>query len=82
MCKNNDVMGKRKFIAALCAMGLLAAFSSPPAKAQQQPPNQGCVAVSKQEYDGANRQKMLRTRFSTYVRTGRIGRRFYWYCRG
>jgi hypothetical protein len=81
MCKN-DVMGKQKFTAALCAMGLLvAAFSSPSAKAQQ-PPNQGCVAVSQQEYDSAKRQKLLRTRFSAYIRTGRIGRRFYWYCRG
>lgn len=62
-------------------MGVLAAFSSSSAKAQQ-PPYTGCVLVSKQEYDSAKRQKMLRTRFSSYIRTGRIGRRLYWYCRG
>jgi hypothetical protein len=67
-----------KLIVALCALAPL--FSSA-AKAQQ-PPYTGCVAVSKQEYNSAKRQKMLRTRFSAYVQTGRIGRRFYWYCRG
>ena len=36
-----------------------------------QPPSEGCVAVSKQEYDSANRQ---RTRFSAYARTGQLGR--------
>ena len=69
-------------IAVPCALGVAAfSFSLSPAKAQQ-PPYTGCVAVSKQEYNSAKRQKMLRTRFSAYVRTGRIGRRFYWYCRG
>jgi len=46
----------------------------------QQPPRKGCVAVSKQEYDSAKRQKLLYSQFSTYVRTGRLGRRYYWYC--
>ena len=45
-----------------------------------QPPQEGCAPVSKQEYDAAKRQKLLRSRFSTYVRTGRLGRRSYWYC--
>jgi hypothetical protein len=46
----------------------------------EQSPGTGCVAVSKQEYDSAKRQKLLRSRFSTYVRTGRLGQRHYWYC--
>ena len=45
------------------------------------PPYTGCVAVTKQEYDSAKRQHMLRTRFSQYLRTGFPGRREYWYCR-
>ncbi len=58
---------------------MLFAFPSSSVNAEQ-PPGEHCVAVSKQEYDSAKRQKLLRTRFSTYVRTGRLGRRFYWYC--
>ncbi|HZP70805.1 MAG TPA: hypothetical protein VFB29_12745 [Pseudolabrys sp.] len=51
-----------------------------PAQAAK-PPYTGCVAVTKQEYDSAKRQHMLRTRFSQYLRTGLPGRRQYWYCR-
>jgi hypothetical protein len=45
------------------------------------PPYAGCVVVTKQEYDSAKKQHMLRTRFTEYVRTGLPGRRQYWYCR-
>jgi hypothetical protein len=45
------------------------------------PPRSGCVAVSKGEYQGAYRKNLLHTRFGTYVRTGRLGRYSYWYCR-
>jgi hypothetical protein len=63
-----------------CAIGLiLIAFVS--SSNAEQPPGKQCVSVSKQEYDSAKRQKLLDTRFSTYVRTGRLGRRSYWYCR-
>jgi hypothetical protein len=66
--------------AGTCAIGLmLIAFLSPSVNAEQ-PPRKGCVAVSKQEYDSANRQRLLRSQFSTYLRTGRLGRRYYWYC--
>jgi hypothetical protein len=44
-------------------------------------PAKGCVAVSKEEYQGAYRKKLLLTRFGTYERTGRLGQRYYWYCR-
>ncbi len=57
----------------------LSALSHEPASAAK-PPYAGCVAVTKQEYDSAKRQKLLRTRFGTYVRTGRLGRRQYSYC--
>jgi hypothetical protein len=63
-----------------CAIGLmLIAFPSLSVNAAQ-PPSDRCVAVSKQEYDSANRQKLLRGRFSKYARTGHLGRRYYWYC--
>jgi hypothetical protein len=63
-----------------CAIGLmLIAFPSHSENAGQ-PPSEGCVAVSKHEYDSAGRQMLLHTRFSTYARTGPLGRRHYWYC--
>ena len=46
----------------------------------EQPPRKGCVAVDKREYDAAKREKLLRDRYGTYVRTGRLWRRYYWYC--
>jgi hypothetical protein len=46
-----------------------------------QPPRKGCVSVSKGEYDGAKRQKLLRNRYGSYVRTGRVWQHHYWYCR-
>jgi hypothetical protein len=67
--------------ACTCAIGLmLSAFPFSSVNAEQLP-RTGCVAVSKQEYDSAKKQKLLRSRFSTYVRTGRLGDRYYWYCR-
>ena len=77
-------MKRKNFIALIgvwtCAIGLmLIAFPSQSENAEQ-PPSEQCVAVSKQEYDSADRQKLLHTRFSTYARTGQLGRRFYWYC--
>jgi len=76
---------KRKNLIALigawtCAIGLmLTAFPSLSVNAEQRP-SERCVAVSKQEYDSADRQMLLRTRFSTYARTGQLGWRYYWYC--
>jgi hypothetical protein len=59
---------------------MLIAFLSSSAKAEL-PPRNGCVAVSKTEYNSANRKKLLRNKFGTYVRTSRLWRRYYWYCR-
>jgi hypothetical protein len=47
----------------------------------EQAPREGCRAASKIEYDSAKKQYLLRNRVGMYVRTGRIWRRYYWYCR-
>jgi hypothetical protein len=46
----------------------------------EQPPPKGCTPVSKSEYDSAKKQNLLRTRFTRYVRTGGLLKRYYWYC--
>lgn len=57
--------------------------SSATAKSEsaQQPPRKGCVSVTKGEYDGAKRQRLLRNSYGSYVRTGWLWQRRYWYCR-
>jgi len=60
------------------ATSLVASSSS---SVSAEPPGNGCVAVSKGEYQGAYRKKLLLTRFGAYERTGRLGQRYYWYCR-
>ena len=76
--------------AAICAAVLSVVFllsiatsliASSSSSVNAEPPGKGCVAVSKDEYQGAYRKKLLLTRFGTYVRTGRLGRYYYWYCR-
>ena len=76
--------------AAVCAAGVLSvvfllsiatSLTASSSSVNAEPPANGCVAVSKGEYQGAYRKKLLRTRFGTYVRTGRLGRYSYWYCR-
>ena len=59
---------------------LLIALPYAPASAAK-PPYEGCVAVTRQEYNSAKKQHLLRTRFTQYVRTGLPMRRQYWYCR-
>jgi len=64
---------------------MLVALSSSSATAKsanaRQPPRKGCVSVTKGEYDGAKRQRLLRSRYGSYVRTGWLWQRRYWYCR-
>jgi hypothetical protein len=43
-------------------------------------PRTDCVTVSRQEYESAKRRHALRTRFGTYLKTGRLVRRQYLYC--
>jgi hypothetical protein len=46
----------------------------------QEPPRNRCVTVPKIEYDSAKKENLLRNRNGAYIRTGRIWRRYYWYC--
>lgn len=74
-------IGFNKSGAGIAVIGLmLIAFPSSLVNAEQ-PPHRGCVGVSKGQYQDAKRKKLLRNRFGTYVRTGRLWRRYYWYCR-
>ena len=77
-------------IAVICAGVLFVVFlltiatllnASSSSSVNTEPPGKKCVAISKGEYQGAYRKKLLLTRFGTYVRTGRLGRHYYWYCR-
>jgi hypothetical protein len=61
-------------IASSCSLANAKSLSA------KEPPREGCRAVSKIEYGSAKKQYLLQNRFGGYVRTGRIGRRFYWYC--
>ena len=80
-------MNRRKLIALFecgtCAAGIglmLIVFLCSSANAQQ-PPWEGCRAVSKIEYNSAKkRQYLLHGRFGSYVRTGHFWRHYYWYC--
>jgi len=74
-------MKRGKLITLIATMiGLmLIAFPSSSLNAEQ-PPQKGCVAVPKIQYDSAKKQNLLSNRFSTYLRTGRFLRRRYWYC--
>jgi hypothetical protein len=79
-----------KPVAAICAGVLSVLFllsiatsliASSSSSVNAEPPGKGCVVVSKGEYQGAYRKKLLLTRFGRYVRAGRLGRYYYWYCR-
>ena len=48
---------------------------------RRQAPPKTCAAISYQEYAAAKKQKLLRSQFGSYVRTGGLGRRQYWYCK-
>ena len=69
----------RPAVAAATASILLTLFCSP-AHAQTAP-RPGCVAVSKGEYDSASRTNRLQNRVGSYVRTRKLWRRHYWYCK-
>jgi hypothetical protein len=73
---------RAKVIVFTCGWAVIAVAAPRPAHSEnaKDPPHPGCVAVAKQEYDAAKKQRLLNTRFNRYVRTGRIGRRYYWYC--
>lgn len=70
---------EKRACAVVIGLMLTTLFSS--AVNAQQPPRKGCVAVAKREYDSAKKEKLLRNRYGMYVRTSRLLRRYYWYCR-
>jgi len=67
--------------ARAAVMGAMFILCIPAAHAQPQPPSERCRPASKLEYDSAKQQFLLQNRFGMYVRTGRVWRRHYWYCR-
>jgi hypothetical protein len=77
--------------AAICAAGVVSVLfllsvatsliSSSFSSANADPPGNGCVTVSKGEYQGAYKKNLVRTRFGTYEKMGRLGSYSYWYCR-
>ncbi len=67
--------------ACTAVIGLTLIAFTPSSVSAEEPPRKGCVAVDKREYDAAKREKLLRDRYGAYVRTGRLWRRYYWYCR-
>jgi hypothetical protein len=79
-------MKRRSHIASVatltraCAVLMLIACHSSPASAEQAPPKT-CAVISSQEYAAAKKQNLLRSQFGSYVRTGGLGRRQYWYCK-
>jgi len=64
---------------AMQALLILVLSSSANAQQSPQPPWAGCYAVDKREYVSAKKQKLLHGR-GTYVRTGKVWHRYYWYC--
>jgi hypothetical protein len=66
--------------ACAAVIGLMM-LTLPSAPGMSQPPAARCLAISKGEYDGAKREKLLRVRFGAYVATGRPWQHAYWYCR-
>src|SRR5438876_437628 len=56
------------------------AFCCSSVDAAQPPPMEGYRAASKIEYNSAKKQYLLSNRVGMYIKTGRIWRRYYWYC--
>jgi hypothetical protein len=90
MMRQNFKNWPNTMVAAICAGVLSVVFLlsittslivSSSSSVNAEPPGKGCVAISKGEYQGAYRKNLLLTRFGTYVRTGRLGRYYSWYCR-
>jgi hypothetical protein len=66
--------------ARACAVGVMLIACHASSVSAEESTRKGCVAVAKQEYDAAKKQRLLQSRFGAYVRTGRLGRRTYLYC--
>jgi hypothetical protein len=73
------VFTKRKIAIAMVAGLVFGLLTGSSARAQQAP-RANCVAVTKQEYNNARKTKLQQQRFGQYVRSGRVLKRFYWFC--
>ena len=74
-------MRRQKRFALFTAAVGFALVASPASSAPAElPPQDGCIAVPKIQYDSAKKHYLLNGRFGIYVRTGHFWRRHYWYC--
>ena len=73
------VFTKREIAIATVAGLVFGLLTGSSARAQQAP-RANCVAVTKQEYNNARKAKLQQQRFGQYVRSGRVLKRFYWFC--
>ena len=69
----------RQYMGYTALIGAMLIAASASSVKAQQPPWEGCRPASKIEYDSAKRDYLLKTRVGTYVRTGHVWRRYYWY---
>src|SRR5664279_3870828 len=87
--KSGSAMSSRKWIAASSSTGPPGngRRSARPSRLTSRRSRQsdlaaeGCVAISKGEYDGAKRDKLLREPFGAYMATGSLWHHAYWLCR-
>jgi hypothetical protein len=77
-CKTLIVSTEFAICAAVIVLTLTPMFLLPLNAAQPDP--KGCVAVTKDEYDSAKTENLLRTRYTAYLITGGLFNRHYWYC--
>jgi len=68
--------------ATVAVAGVMLMVASSPWAVAQQAPRPNCVPVSKQEYNNARKSRLQQQRFGEYIRTGRVLKRFYWFCPG
>jgi hypothetical protein len=76
LCTLGKIAAAARPLALIAAIFGLLCFSANAVQA----PAEHCRVASKVEYDSAKKQLLLRNRFGAYVRTGRLWRRYYWYC--
>ena len=67
-------------VVVAAVIALAAGILVPLSANAQQAPRANCVAVTKQEYNNARKSRLQQQRFGEYVRTGRVLKRFYWFC--
>ena len=76
---NRCASSKWNIGAAVVAGLMFGPLMTSPAQSQQAP-RANCVAVTKQEYNNARKTRLQQQRFGEYLRTGRVLKRFYWFC--